>query len=131
MTDQYVGARDSSTRQELMEFIGHPFAGSGQRTKVAPAESRSIVRTDPRDLREFRLHFCPVDRPAGTHRIQDDRGAAFSGAVEVELVSANVDELPRRLVVRAISRHADELIYHAYQDKCQKSAGDPNQPLHG
>ena len=92
MRDQHIGARDVRLREKPVQFV----CGSGRcarrGARVAPAHARAVVGANPRGGRELRLDQAPVERRSAQPRVEDDGGAARTGAMDVESKSADIDQ---------------------------------------
>src|ERR1700747_863663 len=91
--NENVRPRDSSVFQCGVRFADPECAGV-LRTGIAPSYSRVIVRTHLGESGDFRLHESPIEGVPGTNN--DNRWASCSGAIEVDSIAADVDQLAKR-----------------------------------
>jgi hypothetical protein len=68
------------------------------------------VRAAPATAGDRRLDERPVRRPGAEAGLQHDRRAALSGALEVELPAAHVQQPARRRMVEAVARGRQVLV---------------------
>ncbi len=76
-----------------MNFVD-PRLARQDRAGIAPCCSGDVVGADLRKLRHIRLNQTPIEGKSSADN--DDRGTSFSGAIDVDAISANVDQLTGR-----------------------------------
>jgi hypothetical protein len=89
-----------------MNFIDPIATGHGW-TRVAPGRTGRIIRTDPRVLRNLRLHQRPVERKASGNY---DGGTSVTRTVKVKAVTSDIDQFAWWWVwrLRGHSAHSQE-----------------------
>lgn len=96
MANQHEGWLDRRALKQEVEFMGFLPHRARRRTKVAPGQSGAIVRAHPSEASDLRQHKTPVEGKITRARHQDIRRTALPAAVDVQPVSADVDELACR-----------------------------------
>jgi len=91
-TGENIGAFDPGVLEELMNF-GDSLRAGYARAGIAPGATRGIVRADTREPGDIGLDKGPIEGESGA--CDEDRGAAFAGAVEMDAITADVDQLAR------------------------------------
>jgi hypothetical protein len=99
-------------------------ARKGQR--ITPAEPSSIIRADPRGLREGRLHTAPDEPVVAQPSIENNGRRAAPGAVDTHRVPTYQEHLSRRRMVKAIKRGRVEPAAGRYHhcSRCQQQEND-------
>lgn len=74
----------------------HPHLARQNRTGIAPRSTGDIVGANLRELRDFRLNQTPIEGKSAAHNYHRGISLAFSSAIDVDAISANVDQLTER-----------------------------------
>src|SRR6185436_6264253 len=82
----------------------------GTIASLAPAEAGAIVAADARDFGNRGLHPSPGSRHAGSPGFQYHRRRSLAGAVDVQLMTAHIDETARVTKLAPLERSRDALI---------------------
>jgi hypothetical protein len=107
---EQIGRLFAGVSQQLVQFLCNLGAGAGHRSPVARSIAGTIVRTDPRQPREFRLYVLPFDEHIAESGVEDHCRAAGAGTVELEPISSYIDQAARFRVAARIDPGADCLI---------------------
>ena len=67
-----------------MQFVGDPIASPGQRSSIATSIASTVVTTDSRESRDFRLNATPFSKWAPESGFKDYSWISLSRAVDVD-----------------------------------------------
>src|SRR5262252_9652961 len=86
----------ASVGEKRVQLIGDPIRVARLRSELAPALASAIVRAHAGKLTDFRLDPAPHGRTCWQGGLENNGRAATAGAMDVEPVTTNIDELPGR-----------------------------------
>ena len=89
---QEIGRAHPGAGQELGQLMAMRETVRGPWAALAPSETRPIGRAGGRELCNRRLHDRPAQRRTTQRRVEDDRRFPAAGTVNVQTMSADVDE---------------------------------------
>src|SRR5712671_3085118 len=92
MADKNDRTGDSGIVQKCVQLFGEDLAGAPTRAGFAIPKAGTIVGTNARELRHGGLHFTPGDVTVAKARVEYHDGTSLPGAVDVHLISTNIDQ---------------------------------------
>ena len=120
VADEHIRRWYTGSVKHLMQFSGD-LAGCARHTgRVAPAEPGTVVAQNSSELRDFSLHASPVDRGRGDTRLKNNSGTSLPGFVDVQALSAGLEQPSGWRQTDGIPAYADDLI--------EKARGKGDQP---
>src|SRR6185503_6376619 len=96
MAIQYVRSFDMRGVQQGVQLESFLHHGARRRTRIAPGKTGAIVTTNARKPADSRLDQTPVKRKISRSVNQNDRRSFVARAIEVQGITADVDQLPGR-----------------------------------
>jgi len=93
MTHKDVGRLFSRILQERMQLKRDLGEFSRHRSRIAPTISGSVIGANTREARYPWLYKMPSLRGHFESRLKDNSWASFASAIDIELVTANVNHL--------------------------------------
>ena len=91
-SEKGIRIRVSKNSRQAVQLVGVPARRAGQGTGLAPAHAGAVECADANRLDELGAHEQPVERGAAQAGIHHDRRSPGAFALEVEPVTADIDE---------------------------------------
>ena len=108
--------------QKGVQLFRHCAGNTRTRAGFAPAVSRAIIRANTNETGDLRLHSIPIEIRAFKAIVQDDSRSAFARAIQVQVISANIDEATGWLIELSVAGASTSLICVAdcaHNEQCQ------------
>src|SRR4051812_6801204 len=131
MAHQNVRRRHSCRMEQRMQLPSQRCRCTGLVAEVAPSEASAVVAAYPRKLCDSRLHSAPVERGGRNSRFENDGRRSSTQLVEMNLMSADVNQPSRGREAQCICSLCQRLVSNPQcNQECEKSSGD-GQREHG
>ena len=117
MADQDIRRLDPCCAQHQIEFLCQPTGRTLSAAAVTPAETRTIIAADARELSDFGLYFGPAQRRRRDARFQNDGDLSLARAIHVEAATRSAQDLAGRKDAFLVAHRADLLI----QNSCEQN----------
>src|SRR5690349_10972202 len=112
-----------------MKFRCDAIACAGHRSRFAVAVAGPVIRTDTSKFRDLRLHTNPCVKRICEPGFQYDRGAPFSGAINIELELAGIYQMTETRKSSGIGPKGKSLVASAGQcEEGHRQQDEKNNP---
>src|SRR5947208_9401765 len=120
MSNEQVGTAYLCMHKQEMQFFYYLLACSRTWPALTPAIACSIIGADACEARHPWLDLAPIKRGFSQSCIENHRGTARPGTVDMEPVTPDIHEFAWRRVVRSVNRTGNGLIGQPQQQKPDK-----------
>src|SRR5947209_7420482 len=120
MSNEQVGTAYLCMHQQQMQFFYYLLACALAWPRIAPSIACAIIGADACEAGHCWLDLAPIKRGSAQSRIENHRGTACPGTVEMESVAPDIHEFARSGVVRSVNCAGNGLIEQPEQQKSDK-----------
>src|SRR6476646_2744092 len=90
MADDHIRGSDAGIHERSVQLTCIVLGRPRQRARITPSKTGTIERADPGIATQFRLYGPPLPHRSGKFAIEYNGLSALSGAIQVNMVPANV-----------------------------------------
>src|SRR5262249_27925485 len=125
MPDQNVWCRNARLAEQLMKLLSKEDTCTRPRTGFAIAHARAIIRTNAYGAPNLWLDIFPGQKGVPKSRVEDYCRRSLPYAIDVQLVTTNVNKLSRHRMGLAFVSKREDLIQTPKDDRCCKHRDTP------